>query len=480
MRLGSSWACLTAIGCGQERGRMRDFSQLLDALVYTRSRTAKLKLIGDYLKRTPDPDRGYALAALTGELNLPAVKPAAIRAIAEERVDPALLYMSRDYVGDMAETVSLLWPEPAGPAGRSRRRHACASPNVVERLACARPRRGAGRAREHARPSRRQRPLRPAQARHRRASHRHLGPAGQGRAGPGVRARRRCGRGGLARHRPALSADLRLGRRARGRSRPPRMSRSSAPSCSPIRSRRRGSRSTIMRAEWKWDGIRVQLVHAGGETRLYSRAGDDITGSFPDVAEAFGREGVLDGELLVKGEARAAERRRRELQRAPAAARPQDRLGAGCSATIRPSSGSTTSCSTARRICAALPLDRAPRAARGLRRRARSATGSTSPRLIEADGFRGARGDPRRRPRRLDRGRDAEAPRQPLCRRPPRRPLVQMEARSARRRLRADVRRARQRQALLLLFGLHVRLLERTAASCCRSARPISASPTRS
>ena len=93
---------------------MRDFSQLLDALVYTRSRTAKLKLIGDYLKRTPDPDRGYALAALTGELNLPAVKPAAIRAIAEERVDPVLLYMSRDYVGDMAETISLLWPKPLG------------------------------------------------------------------------------------------------------------------------------------------------------------------------------------------------------------------------------------------------------------------------------------------------------------------------------------------------------------------------------
>ena len=52
---------------------MRDFSQLLDALVYTRSRSAKLKLIGDYLRRTPDPDRGYALAALTGELKLPAV-----------------------------------------------------------------------------------------------------------------------------------------------------------------------------------------------------------------------------------------------------------------------------------------------------------------------------------------------------------------------------------------------------------------------
>ena len=56
---------------------MRDFSQLLDGLVYTRSRNAKLKLIGDYLRRTPDPDRGYALAALTGELDLPGVKPAA-------------------------------------------------------------------------------------------------------------------------------------------------------------------------------------------------------------------------------------------------------------------------------------------------------------------------------------------------------------------------------------------------------------------
>jgi len=55
-------------------------------------------------------------------------------------------------------------------------------------------------------------------------------------------------------------------------------------------------------AEWKWDGIRVQLVHAGGQTRIYSRTGDDISGSFPDVAQAFQTPGVLDGELLVRGE----------------------------------------------------------------------------------------------------------------------------------------------------------------------------------
>ena len=55
---------------------MRAFSQLLDDLVYTRSRNTKLKLIGDYLRETPDPDRGYGLAALTGTLDIPAVKGA--------------------------------------------------------------------------------------------------------------------------------------------------------------------------------------------------------------------------------------------------------------------------------------------------------------------------------------------------------------------------------------------------------------------
>jgi DNA ligase-1 len=54
-------------------------------------------------------------------------------------------------------------------------------------------------------------------------------------------------------------------------------------------------------AEWKWDGIRVQLVRTAGQTRLYSRTGDDISGSFPEIALAFESEGVLDGELLVRG-----------------------------------------------------------------------------------------------------------------------------------------------------------------------------------
>jgi len=95
---------------------MRAFADLLDALIYTRSRNAKLKLIGDYLRATPDPDRGWAMAALTGDLDLTAVKPALLRGLIEERVDPVLFRMSRDYVGDTAETIALLWPTP--PADR--------------------------------------------------------------------------------------------------------------------------------------------------------------------------------------------------------------------------------------------------------------------------------------------------------------------------------------------------------------------------
>ena len=109
---------------------MRAFARLLDSLIYTRSRNAKLKLIGDYLRETPDPDRGWAIAALTGDLDLPAIKPAMIRALIETRVDPVLYRMSRDYVGDSAETVALLWPGDLDGEGTDLRLSA-----VVDRLA---------------------------------------------------------------------------------------------------------------------------------------------------------------------------------------------------------------------------------------------------------------------------------------------------------------------------------------------------------
>src|SRR5271169_3233023 len=93
---------------------MRAFARLLDRLSLTQGRNAKLTLVRDFLKETPDPDRGWALASLTGALSFDAAKPAAIRKAVEARMDPQLFAMSYDYVGDLAETVALVWPATPG------------------------------------------------------------------------------------------------------------------------------------------------------------------------------------------------------------------------------------------------------------------------------------------------------------------------------------------------------------------------------
>src|SRR6476660_8472222 len=91
---------------------MNRFAQLLDRLAYEPGRNAKLKLIADYLRTTGDPERGWALAALTGALSFRHAKPGMIRALIAERTDPVLFELSHDYVGDLSETVALMWPAP--------------------------------------------------------------------------------------------------------------------------------------------------------------------------------------------------------------------------------------------------------------------------------------------------------------------------------------------------------------------------------
>src|SRR3954451_19158694 len=98
---------------------MEAFAELLDRLVLTPSRNGKLTLLTDYFAAVPDPDRGLALAAITGDLAIAAVKPAMLRALVAERIDPVLFGYSYDYVGDLAETVSLVWPEPQQPPRRN-------------------------------------------------------------------------------------------------------------------------------------------------------------------------------------------------------------------------------------------------------------------------------------------------------------------------------------------------------------------------
>ena len=93
---------------------MKRFAALIDRLIYTRSRNTKLALIVDYLWHTPDPDRGWAIAALTESLDFPAVKAGTVRTLLATRVDEELFRLSRHFVGDTAETAALLWPDAPG------------------------------------------------------------------------------------------------------------------------------------------------------------------------------------------------------------------------------------------------------------------------------------------------------------------------------------------------------------------------------
>src|ERR1700738_2948262 len=91
---------------------MNRFAELLDRLAYEPGRNNKLRLLTAYFRKVEDPDRGYALAALTGALSFKHAKPGLIR----DRTDPVLFALSYDYVGDLSETVALMWPKATSQA----------------------------------------------------------------------------------------------------------------------------------------------------------------------------------------------------------------------------------------------------------------------------------------------------------------------------------------------------------------------------
>ncbi|HEY5129238.1 MAG TPA: ATP-dependent DNA ligase, partial [Bradyrhizobium sp.] len=90
---------------------MNRFAELLDRLAYEPGRNNKLRLLTRYFREVEDPDRGYALAALTGALSFKHAKPGLIRDLIAARTDPVLFALSYDYVGDLSETVALMWPK---------------------------------------------------------------------------------------------------------------------------------------------------------------------------------------------------------------------------------------------------------------------------------------------------------------------------------------------------------------------------------
>src|SRR5580698_8860897 len=95
---------------------MNRFAELLDRLAYEPGRNNKLRLLTNYFRSVEDPDRGYALAAITGALSFKHAKAGLIRDLITERTDPTLFGLSYDYVGDLSETVALMWPK--APADR--------------------------------------------------------------------------------------------------------------------------------------------------------------------------------------------------------------------------------------------------------------------------------------------------------------------------------------------------------------------------
>ena len=274
---------------------MERFAALLDALIFTPARNGKLALMKEYFAATPDPERGWALAALTGELSFREVKGSQIRALVLDRIDEILFALSYDFVGDLAETIALIWPAQAG-ANR-----VPDLTQIIEELNAA--------TRADA-PARLARWLDALDATGRWA----LLKLVTGGLRVGVSAR-------LAKTALAEWSGVPLDEIEsvwhgleppyadifdwlQGRA--PRPSAEGRPNFTPLmlsQPLEDGDFAKLdpaqYRAEWKWDGIRVQLVGRGGQKRLYSRSGDDVGAAFPELVNAMAPDMVLDGELLV-------------------------------------------------------------------------------------------------------------------------------------------------------------------------------------
>ncbi|WP_337184841.1 cisplatin damage response ATP-dependent DNA ligase [Shinella sp.] len=283
---------------------MRAFATLLDRLVLTPSRNGKLKLLADYFRDTPDPDRGYGLAAIAGTLDLKSVKPALLRELVLERMDEVLFRYSYDYVGDLAETIALVWDqerkERVADDDQPRLGAVVARMNALGRTEV----RGAVRdLLDRLDPSARFAFLKLATGGLRiGVSARLAKQALADFSGLDVTEIETLWHGLQPPYEP-LFAWLE-GRAGRPVLATPAIFHS-VMLANPVGE---GDLDALdpadFAAEWKWDGIRVQLSSSGTTRRLYSRSGDDISGAFPDVLEAINFEGVVDGELLVGGTAR--------------------------------------------------------------------------------------------------------------------------------------------------------------------------------
>jgi DNA ligase 1 len=284
---------------------MNRFAQLLDRLAYEPGRNNKLRLLTAYFRETEDPDRGYALAALTGALSFKHAKPGLIRDLITDRTDPVLFALSYDYVGDLSETVALMWPKADNHPGHNNP----PPPTLTEVVTTLRT---LGKTEL---PKQLARWLDELDETGRWALLKLV--TGAMRIGVSARLAKTAvaGLGDKDPHEvelmwPGLTPPyLELFAWLEGRAEKPI-------NLDPVPFRpvmlahaiEDGDFANLAAsdfiAEWKWDGIRVQAVagcdaHGQLQARLYSRTGEDITGSFPDLVPSLHLPGAIDGELLV-------------------------------------------------------------------------------------------------------------------------------------------------------------------------------------
>jgi DNA ligase-1 len=284
---------------------MNRFAHLLDRLAYEPGRNNKLRLITGYFREVEDPDRGYALAALTGALSFKYAKAGLIRDLIADRTDPVLFALSYDYVGDLSETVALMWPKRETAAG-----HNNPPPPTLSEVVTTLHTLG-----KIELPAQIARWLDELDETGRWALLKLV--TGALRIGVSARLAKTAAAalGDKDPHDieliwPGLKPPYReLFDWLEGRTDKP-VNLDPAP-FRPVmlaHAIEDGDFANLNAAdfiaEWKWDGIRVQAVSGRDANnhivaRLYSRTGEDITRSFPDLVPSLRLPGAIDGELLV-------------------------------------------------------------------------------------------------------------------------------------------------------------------------------------
>jgi DNA ligase-1 len=275
---------------------VKRFADVLDCLTTTPSRNGKIALLVSYFREAPDPDRGLALGALTDGLFRSLPLRRALGEIMAEKIDPTLYQLSRDYVGDTAETVSLLWPNPPPGAVAPTLSEVATTTSKVDRDGLGPVLAGF---------------LNRLDVRGRWALLKVLGGA------PRVGVSARLAKTALAEMTGRDVAEIEevwhaleppytdLFAWLEGRAQRPeadgRLIFRPLMLSNPIEDADRANLVPHeIAAEWKWDGVRVQIAANGTEARLFSRSGDDISNAFPEIVAAYrGVHAVLDGELLV-------------------------------------------------------------------------------------------------------------------------------------------------------------------------------------